>query len=115
MKAAHKDNGTWQYWNGEPRPQQGQEGLFELPRNAADIYHPNKLRTFGLTVVQPAEVPEGKRVVEVAAAPIDIDGKPHEAVTLEDIPEPEPEPEASPIEKLTAFLAANPDVAALIG
>jgi hypothetical protein len=38
-----------------------------------------------------------------------------EAFTAPDIPEVDPAPEPSPLEKLTAFLAANPDVAALIG
>lgn len=31
------------------------------------------------------------------------------------VPPPAPEPPTSPVEKLAAFLAANPDVAALIG
>lgn len=55
---------------------------------------------------------------EDVAAEVVPDGLAYEIVDDDDprlIPEPVPEPEASPVEKLAAFLAANPDVAALIG
>lgn len=42
------------------------------------------------------------------------DGEEFLAPAPEPEPEPEPEPVMSPVEKLAAFLAANPDVAALI-
>ena len=37
-----------------------------------------------------------------------------EAIRIANTPAPTPEPEVSPVEKLKAFLAANPDVAALM-
>lgn len=37
-----------------------------------------------------------------------------EAIRVANIPAPEPQPEVNPMDKLKAFLAANPDVAALM-
>lgn len=91
-KLAYRDDqGVWLYWDGSPRPQQGIEGdLFQIPSNAAETYSWQKLRSFGLYLVTSDPVPDGKAIV--ASELLDVDGKPHEALILGDIPEPEPQP-----------------------
>lgn len=37
-----------------------------------------------------------------------------EAIRIANMPEPVPEPQVDPVDKLKAFLASNPDVAAIL-
>lgn len=84
MLAFRNDADEWTEWTGQPRPRQGQEGLFELPRHAAEQYHPNTLAAFGLRKVTLATAPEGQRIASWSIE--DHDGKPVQVAAFEDVP-----------------------------
>lgn len=101
---AFKTNDTWARWSGQPRPFNG-EGQYNLSRQIEATYSDAELAGFGLYRVEPATIPEGKRMVSFTLT--SLNGKPVQTPTLEDIPAPQPADFPLSMRQLRLGLVAN--------